>query len=374
MSTRTRRTAFGVAFTFWFFGLGGANCRSQDGTASVRSDQDNNGVPDDLELRLANEFAPILFYDADEPNLPTSIERFLSNTELWYFSEYCRPQQVRISKPAGAQLSQAVRPSCRVGGELVDSQGTRSPGKKSTFYLSNVPERERRGTEDAEAWVTYVHAYRNDLGGVTLQFWRLYAYNSSYLMGFHIDFGTHGGDWEAIHVVLKPAASGGLTPILIRLLGHRDIITRPWRDVIAEGGHPMILCEKGSHTSVLMTKSDLSRRLRRIEQKSWTGGSVRWPSGKVSNSGLLVMVGQKTSPRAGMEWLRYSGLWGTRENSGPFPFYRSGYWGPAFNETGLRNDGFVSAWCEGIAPMKPASGGSEGLVVEKECYADHVVP
>jgi hypothetical protein len=374
MSLRTARNILSVCFYLLFFGVGGASSQSEDLTAYVRADQDHNGIPDDLELRLANEFAPILFYDADEPNLPTSVPRFLGNTELWYFSEYCRPQRVQVSKLTGAHLPQAVRASCRETGENIDSEGTRSPSKRSTFYLINVPESQRRGGEDPGAWITYVHAYRNDLGGVTLQFWRLYAYNSSYLMGLHIDFGTHGGDWEAIHVVLKPTSASGFIPVLIRLLGHRDIITKPWSDVILEGGHPLILCEKGSHTSVLMTKSDLSKRSRWIEQKSWAGGSVRWPSGKVSSSGPLVLLGQKASPRPGMEWLRYSGLWGTREDSGLYPFYRSGYWGPAFNETGLRKDGFVSAWCEGIAPVKPDSASSEGLVIEKECYAVHVAP
>jgi hypothetical protein len=346
-------------------------CLNADEPANTHEDQDHNGIADDLELRLASEFAPILYYDADEPNLPTSIQRFLTHTELWYFSEYCRPQQVNVSKVGGTQIPHFTRPSCRAAGEVIDSEGARSSGKKATFYLSDVPETDRRGGEDTDAWVTYVHAYRNDLGGITLQFWRLYSYNSSYLAGFHIDFGTHGGDWEAIHVVLSPAASGGFTPVAIRLLGHRDIITKPWSEVLTESGHPLIVCEKGGHTSALINKSDLGKRSRWIEDKSWTGGSVHWPDGKVSNSAPLVMLGQKTSPRVGMEWLRYSGLWGTRQNSGLYQYYRSGYWGPAFNETGLRKDGFVPAWCEGMAQPK---GKAADLVIEKECYARHVVP
>lgn len=371
---RLGRTALSIVANLLFLGLSGASCHSEDEPSHASVDQDHNGIIDDLELRLANEFAPILFYDADEPNLPTSVQRFLSHTELWFFAENCRPQQVAISKLTGAQVPQVARPSCREPAETIDSFGTRSPGKKSTFYLSDVPENQRHGAEDSDAWVTYVHAYRNDLGGVTLQFWRFYAYNSSYLLGFHFDFGTHGGDWEAIHVVLKPVPAGGFTPVLIRMLGHRDIITKPWTDVVVEGGHPLIFCEKGSHTSVLISGSDLSKRSRWIEQQSWSGGSIRWPGGRVASSGPLVMLGQKTSPRPGTEWLRYSGLWGTRQNSGLNQFYRSGYWGPAFNETGLRKDGFVSAWCEGIAPAKHDATNAEGLVVEKECNADHIVP
>jgi len=345
--------------------VSGASAQNEDGT--VQADEDHNGIPDDVEFQLANQFAPILFYDADEPNLPTSVDRFLGHTELWFFSESCRPQRVQISKAAGPRLPRSTRPGCRAPGQMIDSEGTRSFGKKTTFYLSTVPDSQRRGGEDSDSWVTYVHAYRNDLGGITLQYWRFYAFNTSYMLGFQIDFGTHGGDWEAIHVVLQPLPAGGFQPVQIRLLGHRDIVTRPWRDVITEAGHPLIACEKGSHTSTLMAGSDLRERSRMIEHKCWTGGSVRWPGGKVSKSGPVVMLGQKTAPRQGIDWLRYSGLWGTRENSELYQYYRSGYWGPAFNETGIRNDGFVAAWCEGIA----RAGGPSP---EKECYADNVVP
>ncbi len=41
----------------------------------------------------------------------------------------------------------------------------------------------------------------------------------------------------------------------------------------------------------------------------------------------------------GQLFIRYAGLWGS-----PGLFYStSGYWGPAFNETGMRADGFESA-------------------------------
>src|ERR1700733_3773990 len=98
MSKRTYWTALAIGLLLLFVVLSGAGSQTNDAASYVHTDQDNNGIPDDLEYRLANEFAPILFYDADEPNLPTTVERFLGKTELWYFSEYCSPQQVLISK------------------------------------------------------------------------------------------------------------------------------------------------------------------------------------------------------------------------------------------------------------------------------------
>ena len=339
--------------------------RAADAIQGQDSDRDGNGLPDELELRLANQFAPIVFYDPDEPNLPTRVDQFLKMTQLWFFSKYCSQQQVLIGATDGSIPRNTVS-SCRVPGETVDSYGTRSASKTSTFYLSNVSTEARRGSEDPQNWVTYVHSYPNEAGGVTLQYWRFYPFNTSYWFGVHLEGGDHGGDWEAIHVVLGPGP--GYAPLEVRLLGHRDLSTVPWSRVIHEGTHPLIVCAKGSHTSELATPSQLAHRSGLVEQQSWTGGTVRWPGRAAPQpSGPLVLLGQKTRPMPGMEWIQYSGLWGTREKAGVLPVYRSGYWGPAFNETGIRSDGFFSAWCEGLARASK-------IPLREECFASGIVP
>ena len=83
-------------------------------------------------------------------------------------------------------------------------------------------------------------------------------------------------------------------------------------------------------------------------------------------------LGEKTFPMQGMEFLRYSGLWGTRK-TGLFGFYRSGYWGPAYNETSLRKDNFISAWCEGIRDPNRQVVLPGGEVI-RECFPESSVP
>jgi hypothetical protein len=56
----------------------------------------------------------------------------------------------------------------------------------------------------------------------------------------------------------------------------------------------------------------------------------------------------------GQAFIQYSGIWGS---PGSF-FFTSGYWGPAHNETGMRKDGFITAWCAGIARVD----------LRRECY------
>ena len=164
-------------------------------------------------------------------------------------------------------------------------------------------------------------------------------------------------------MVLGPGPA--YAPLWIRLLGHSDILSAPWNRALHEGSHPLIVCAKGGHTSELMTVRQRARRGEYVEQESWSGGMVRRPGGRRTPSGELVMLGQKTRPLPGMEWVQYSGLWGEREEPGLFSWYRSGYWGPAFNETGVRN-GFIAAWCAGMA--------ASPVPVGQECHAPQTVP
>jgi hypothetical protein len=339
---------------------GGAADDGRSAASSKETDRDGDGLPDDLELRLANEFAPVVFYSADEPNLPARVDPFLVRGQLWFFSQYCTPEQVFVEAIAG-EIPRKREASCRVAGETIESHGTWSASKAATFYLATLPPEARHSSADARDWITYVHAYPNDLGGVTLQYWRFYLFNTSYWMGIRAAMVDHGGDWEGIHVVLGPGP--GYAPVGIRLLGHRDIAMAAWSSVLHEDHHPLIVAAKGGHSSELATEKPLANRSRFIEQQSWTGGRVRWPGqGNWQPSGGLALLGQKTRPMPGMEWIQYSGLWGTRERGGVLPAYRSGYWGPAFNETGMRSDGFFSAWCAGMAERGK-------IAVREECFA-----
>jgi hypothetical protein len=125
-----------------------------------------------------------------------------------------------------------------------------------------------------------------------------------------------------------------------------------------------------------------SKRLTR--QETWNGGQVIWWDGTpVGASGGLLNVGEKSRPRNGQMFVQYSGLWGSPGKL----FITSGYWGPAFNETGAtcesgekafkRSAGcsvdaarcgriFHKAWCDGMDARR--------LDIDKECYAPRSAP
>lgn len=160
-------------------------------------DSDLDGLPDFWEQMLAEKYAPIIYHSNDESNFPTNVDWFLQKTELRFYDDNCTPDldELIIKNPSQEQLlTQSYKSGC--GSEdTVYSNGTRSKGKQRTFFLKDVAEEFRKGSLDSQDWTTYFHTYPNDLGGVTIQYWRFYAYNDA--------FDNHGGDWEGIHLVLN---------------------------------------------------------------------------------------------------------------------------------------------------------------------------
>jgi hypothetical protein len=328
-------------------------------------DRDRDGIPDALEQQLADRYAPVVYHAQDEPNLPTDVNAYLPATELWYFDASCRPASRQLQSPAGPPIPRLKVAPCRAGDGVVDSWNTRSAKKERTFFLRDVASADRAGSRDSTKWTTYFHAYPNSKGGITIQYWRFHSYNTSELWGRSIAFGSHGGDWEAVHLVLGPKPD--YRPEEILLLGHRDITRKPFSAALEVGGaHILIHSGKGGHTTSLVERSNPPDQRRTIRQESWSGGQVRWPGGGITPGGKLVNLGEKNAPMPGMEFLRYSGLWGTRREKGWFAPLNSGYWGPAYNETGMTKDGFIMAWCVDAANTGRAIR-EEGDVVS-ECY------
>jgi hypothetical protein len=331
-------------------------------TDPAASDDDHDGLPDTCEALLADRFAPVVIHSTDESNFPTNVDDFLEETVLAFRDDGCDAASGAIAvkeAPTQADLLRRAFPS-PCGGTPVTSDGSRSMGKHRTYFLADVREPVRAGSSDTLRWTTYVHAYPNDRGGVTLQYWRFYAFNDA--------FNDHGGDWEGMHVVLGRDRE----PVSVRLLGHSSIEALGPPQLGWEGTHPVVYSEGGGHATRASGESIVARGCMDsdpcvvsleqpstfVRQETWAGGRVTWPDGQVTQGGALVNVGEKSAPLHGQVFLRYSGLWGS-----PGVFYMtSGYWGPAYNETSMRDDGFTTAWCDGIDAGR--------LDVQRECKAE----
>lgn len=301
---------------------------------STCTDNDHDSLDDVEEERLAQQFAPVIYHAPDEPNLPTNVGPFLAATRLHVYDTTCSPPVDKLvaSGPTRVELLNQIIKPC-VWNDPLDSRHAWDRERMRTYYLEDLDADARAGSSDSRAWTTYFHAYPNDVGGVTIQYWRFYAFNSG--VGFGL--GAHGGDWEAIHVVLDHK----LQPKKVRLLGHQSIAELDWKKIEpdANDNHPVIYSEWGGHASRDTGSKD------GVRQETWTTpqrGKVTGPGrGQHEVTGELVNLGEKLYPMRDAEFLRYAGLWGSPG------IFVSGYWGPAFNETDMDADSFVRAWCEG---------------------------
>lgn len=335
------------------------------------ADEDGDGLADEVEDALAERFAPVVYHAPGETSYPVSVDWWLARTHLSVRTESGEVRRV-ASGPLGQSdlLGRSTAGAGSRGG--LTSDGTRSRLKSASYFLENVARDVRGGQADTRGWITYVHSYPNRRGGVTLQYWRAYAWNDARLGP--VDLG-HGGDWEGIAVHLGPSQR----PERVTFLEHQRIVDQTGR-VRWEDGRPVIRSGAGGHSSYPLDSREASSGVR---QETWTGGRVIGAEGRVRGpSGGLVNVGEKTRPRNGQVFIRYSGLWGLPGRL----FITSGYWGPAFNETGARCADGTAAYGRGpwvragrqpcrrltIVSWCDEAGGT--LDLEAECHPLQDVP
>jgi hypothetical protein len=337
-------------------------------------DIDSDGLADRLEDSLAERFAPIVYHGERETSFQVSVDRWLERTHLGTFDTTSWLSRTRRIVAGPLRQSQLLDHAAVLNGVRVSSSGSRSRGKRVSFFLEDVSKGERQQSIHPGDWVTYVHTYPNDMSGVTVQYWRAYAWNDARFAG--LDFG-HGGDWEAVTVHLDAS----LQPVRTAYLDHTGIVD--WTASVAwEGTHPFVWSEEGSHSSYPDSRHMRSTRF--IRHPTWTAGIVtRWDGMPLGTSGGLLNIGEKSHPRNGQVFVQYSGLWGARHSL----FLTTGYWGPAFNETdALCDDGqpaykpytrrpadssrcgriYIKAWCDGMK--------NQLLNRAQECYAASDVP
>lgn len=312
-------------------------------------DSDADSLSDSCEEQLAQTYAPVIYHSSSEDQFPTSVDKFLTQTVLWFSDSDCSFKVRLQTAPTQAQLiSQKQAPTCSNRLNAY-SNGTRSKEKKRGYYLEDLPQAARVGSKDAKDWVTYVHVYRNKLNGATVQYWRLYAYHGA--------GSEHGGDWDGVHVVLDSQ----FRPVRVGLLTKDDISYVAWKDLTAEGSpdktHPRIFVEANAHLGhtnpgdvkakgckgiggLISCRLDPENTATFVRQETWKNGQVSWFSGETGTSAGLLNVGEKLAPLNGQAFIQYSGLWGSPGRN----YASSGSWGPAYDDRGIGSDSYINAW------------------------------
>jgi hypothetical protein len=351
------------------------------------ADGDADGIRDTLEEALAERFAPVIYMTANEQNLPCSVPWFLARAHLLYF-ENCFPRDtvepvpgapVPVASPAGVigppyehpdtwrSHGDANHPATHCGSPpehapistvephpLGRGDNSTTDDTQTAFSFDDLQGSDRNGSPNPSDWVTYTHIYPRAQGGVTIQYWHVFAYNGLGAGGV----GDHGGDWDAtVHVQL----GRDLQPEGVILSRHsHDSPGDPfsWSQMVQggsvyDGTHPTIVIDGGGHASFAnpawdtgsgsMLGGDLSGWQADpdspaspcIVWKTWPGQTVQTkgtlavpltgngptpPFVNVGeyNPGPLQMCAlhQTTGVPAtgfiapGQDWIRYSGTWG----------------------------------------------------------------
>ena len=196
--------------------------------------------------------------------------------------------------------------------------------KRYTYYFSNLDKRLQAGGVDASEWTNYFHAYRNDVRGLTYPILALLRIQHKLFVGNANAYRQSRRRVGSYPIRFVPGSI-----IALDRFGYSgtEACVLPWSRVVCHGDHVIILAAKGGHTSELATARSVStdRRLHRPRKlERWKGVLAQAERLETKPSPVVELEPWgKNLPMPGMEFLLYSGLWGSREK-GAFGFFN--YW------------------------------------------------
>lgn len=309
--------------------------------------QDNDGIDDGLEWELANRFAPVLYLPFlisqgstlnGDWTRPVNVPWMLQNTRMRIHHNNCPDHAVldfgQVNATTLIQQSHQRFVRKWYGACVHENPVQYSNGSwhdDDHFFLQQY-DHTHKGIEDASQWITYFHAYKNTSGGISIQYWFLWAYND------WTGSANHEADWEHVNVRLD----ANHQPIGVHFSAHNSLNWYTASQVQwFEGTHPLVWVADGSHGLYRSQSACNTTYYPLDEGECWTIDGNRWftwSGGKGAHVGRqgggLVNMGEKTSPMPGQQWLRYSGRWGEVGFDGLGFDGTSGPRGPAYNKNG----------------------------------------
>lgn len=288
-------------------------------------DADNDGLSDAVEQNLAQRFAPVLYYTADETVYPVAIQYHLDRSNL---NQSREGDDLIDPEPTVAEI-----------GVLNDRDGK--------YYLDNREGSlndkgiEKDYATSDPAYTVYARVVQGSSGGegngsgelTVVQYWFFYAFNRGTL-------NIHEGDWEMVQVVLK----NNETPIKAMYSQHKGGQQADWSQVERDGDHPMVFVARGSHANYFRSYQG---KMGLASDEVDDDGEVLKPADYE-----LVILGEAGAGnhQASQDWLDYGGHWGDFGNVEDQLQGRRGPFGPVFRENGTMW-GEPVAWGEDLSPL-----------------------
>ncbi|MBN1280922.1 MAG: Vps62-related protein [Candidatus Thermoplasmatota archaeon] len=257
---------------------------------------------------LAEQFAPILYFESGETCYPVDVSYALENSYLY---------QIGDSTPILTTLTATLLQN----------------NSSAYYYLDN-----QRGTVDAGD-TGIITSYQSELArlGYTvyanvdnendvIQYWFFYAFNAG-------DLNRHEGDWEMVQVVLSSGQ-----PSQVMVSQHYSGQSAQWNQVEKEGDHVKIYVARGSHANYLRSYSG---KFGLASDTVGSNGRVLQPTDYT-----VEILDVNTHP-----WLEYQGRWGwVGADAGAAVeaslLGEAGPQGPMFRENGAMWEPFT--WAAGL--------------------------
>jgi len=270
---------------------------------AAAADGDHDGLDDALEMQLAEQYAPIFYFEKEEQVFPVAVEYHLANANLNRSDE--GTPHLLVVNPSPEQLGAYT-----------------SIGQN--YYLDNTVGtiEDRRIIEDyreyaeQHGYTVYSHVFPSGAETV-IQYWCFYAFNEGPL-------NTHEGDWEMVQIVLDANGTAREAMYSQHLSGQRA----PWSDVKKSGDHPHVFVARGSHANYFRHYQ----------------GMTGLASDRVGKNGMVLEPGQYTlallgersagNHPAGQNWLDFAGRWGDFGSDQDEVRGKRGPPGPAYREDG----------------------------------------
>lgn len=214
---------------------------------------------------IAQQYAPILYFEKDETCYPVNVSYHISNSYLY---------QIGNDNPINTSPSVETISSYLSSDYYLDNQ-------KGTIKDDGIIN-DYRNEMNSLGYTVYSHVTSNGVNTV-IQYWMFYAFNKG-------DLNQHEGDWEMVQIVIS-----GENPILVMYSQHHSGQKATWNQVERDGDHIKVYVARGSHANYLRSYS----------------GKLGIASDTVGNNGkILQPTDYKLVLLESQNWLSYRGHWG----------------------------------------------------------------
>ena len=223
---------------------------------------------DAADIDIAQQYAPILYFEKDETCFPVDVSYHIDNSYLF---------QVGIAEPISYSPSESELSSYSAD----EYQYCYLDNQKGTVNDNGIIN-DYQSQENILGYTVYYRVY-TESGTTIVQYWMFYAFNKG-------ELNQHEGDWEMVQVVIP---SGGSK--LVAYSQHHGGQKATWGQVERDGDNIKVYVARGSHANYLRSYS----------------GKLGVANDIVGSNGKILKPGEYTLESLEEQgWLDFRGRWG----------------------------------------------------------------